>query len=158
GPLVAPTAAPATAAVPTASAAPAAASFLARPGFIDRQRPTADLLAVERLNGVLGFLVAAHLHEAEALGSTRVAIHDDLRRLDRAVWGEHRLQRGIGHVVSQIPNVQLPAHGGPPRKRHRYVPLLGGAASRPETPGYMGQEKAREEGASARKTIHETQV
>src|SRR5271165_2324417 len=70
--------------VPTAATALPAA-FLARLGFVDGQRSAVMLLAVERLNGGLGFLVAAHLDEAEPLGAAGVAILDDLGRHDRAV-------------------------------------------------------------------------
>src|SRR5689334_23487100 len=105
--LVAPAAGAApAAAVPAAPAAPAAA-VLARPGIVDGEAAAADHLAVEGGDGGLGLLVAAHLDEAEPLRPARVTVHDDLRRLHRAVRREHLLQRAVGHVVGQVADVQL---------------------------------------------------
>jgi hypothetical protein len=61
--------------VPPASGA--AAAIGARLGFVDRQAAALDLLAVQRRDGGLGLLVAAHLHKAEPLGATRVATQLD---------------------------------------------------------------------------------
>src|SRR5262249_20898668 len=75
------TAAPAaTAAVttPAPAGAAAAAALGLWPGLVDGQGPALHLLEVQRLDGGLGFGVAAHLDEAEALGATRVPVHDDL--------------------------------------------------------------------------------
>src|SRR5262249_13861481 len=70
----------AAAAPPAAvTAPPAAAAALLGPGLVDGQRPPVDLLAAEGGDGGLGLLVGAHLHEAEALGAARVAVHDHLR-------------------------------------------------------------------------------
>src|SRR4051794_36068532 len=81
------TAAAAPVAPPAATAAPAA--VLTGLGLVDRQRAAVHLLAVHGLDGGLGFLVGAHLDEAEPLGAAGVAVHDDLRRLHRAVRLEH---------------------------------------------------------------------
>src|SRR5438105_2271519 len=91
------TAPAATAAIATATAATAAVLFGL--GLIDRRGAAVHLFAVHRGDGGLRLLVAAHLDEAEALGPARVAVHDDLRRLDRAVRREHLFQRTVGHAV-----------------------------------------------------------
>src|SRR5262249_54760815 len=67
---------------PTAAAAPAA---LPGPRRVDGQGPTVHLLAVEGGDGGLGLRVAAHFDEAEPLGTAGVPVHEDLRRLHRAV-------------------------------------------------------------------------
>src|SRR5438093_4377805 len=88
--------APATAAEPTATAATATVLFGL--GLIDRQGAAVHLFAVHRGNGGLRLLVAAHFDEAEALGATRVPVHDDLGRLHRAVRREHLFQSAVGHA------------------------------------------------------------
>src|SRR5262249_35289496 len=79
-----------------------ARAVLARPGLVDGQAATADLLAAEAGDGGLGLLVGAHLHEAEALGAAGVPVHDDLGRLHRAVRLEHLRQVGVGGLVAQV--------------------------------------------------------
>src|SRR5438105_4434259 len=90
------TAARPAAATPVAAAGPAAAATIAAPtaaaapvfpwlGLVDCQRPAFDLLAVERLDGRLGFRVAAHFDEAESFGPAGVTIHDHLGRLHSAM-------------------------------------------------------------------------
>lgn len=68
------TTAASAAAEATAATATAAGALFAGTGFIDRQRPPAVLLAVERRNRRLGFLVVGHLDEAKTLGPAGVAI------------------------------------------------------------------------------------
>jgi len=46
---------------------------------------------VHARNRGLCFLIGSEFDEAEALGSARVAIHDDLRGDDRSVRSEHVL-------------------------------------------------------------------
>src|SRR5262245_48875737 len=91
GPSVAPPAAAVAAATttPGAAAAAATAAVLPGPGLVDRQVAAVDLVAVQRRDGRLGLLVAAHLHEPEALRAARVAVQDHLGRLHRAVGPEH---------------------------------------------------------------------
>src|SRR5205809_4461373 len=69
-----------TAATATVTASSAAALGLG-PCFVHGQRPALHLSPVEGLDGGLRLLIAAHFHEAESLGSARVAVHDHLRRL-----------------------------------------------------------------------------
>src|SRR5262249_26525512 len=105
-------AAPATAAGAAAPAAPLGLGL----GLVDRQAAAVHLLAVERLDGRLGLLVAVHLDETEPLGPARVPVHDDLGGLHGAVRLEQLQQVAVGHAVGQVAHVQLLAHGGPPEK------------------------------------------
>src|SRR5690242_4201519 len=81
-------AAGAAAAVPPAAAGAAPPALGPGLGLVDRQRPPARVLAVEGLDGGLGLLVAAHLHEAEASRLAGLPIRDHLCRLNGAVGRE----------------------------------------------------------------------
>jgi len=96
GRLVAPPS-PTTAAVTAAAAAtpaaaastPAAATAtLLGPRFVHRERATIDHLAVHAINGRLGFLIRSHLDETESLGSSGVAVRDDLGRCHHPIRGK----------------------------------------------------------------------
>ncbi len=109
----------ATAAVPTAAAitAPAAPAVTAATtprfpglGFVDSQPTAIDLLVMERLDGRLGLLIAAHLHEAEALAAAGVAVVDDLDALHAPELREQLLQFGVADLVRQVPDIQFLAH------------------------------------------------
>src|ERR1700686_4747839 len=85
---IAPAAAAPAAAPPAPAAAPPAApaaAVFAGTGFIDCQGAAVDLLAAEGRDGRLRLGVAAHLDEAESLGSAGVAVHDHLGGLHGAV-------------------------------------------------------------------------
>ena len=56
----------------------ASAAAFTRFGFVNGQRTTIVLLAIQRLYGILGLMVRAHLHETKAFGATRILVHDDL--------------------------------------------------------------------------------
>src|SRR5262245_21199544 len=80
-PLITAAATPGTAAATAAPAAAAAApsALGARLGFVDRQRAAARVLAVQGRDRGLGLLLGLHLHEAKALGTAGVPVHDYLR-------------------------------------------------------------------------------
>jgi hypothetical protein len=87
-----PAAAAAAAAVAApATAAAAAAAFGLGTGLVDGEGPAIDFLAIEGGNGGLGLGVRVHLDEAEPLGATGVAVHDDLSRLHCTVRLEELL-------------------------------------------------------------------
>lgn len=76
---VATAAAAVTAATPATGAAPpapvtAATSAFTRRGLIDDEVASIDFCTIEGGDGGLGLLVAAHLHEAETLGTSGVAV------------------------------------------------------------------------------------
>jgi hypothetical protein len=73
------TSAAAAATTVAASTATAATAFLARAGFIDGQRAPIILLAVQRGDGRLSFVVRTHFDKPEAFAPTRVPITDHFR-------------------------------------------------------------------------------
>src|SRR5438552_1983480 len=99
---------------PAGTASAAAAAVLARLRLIHGETASLDLLAVEGGDGGLGFLVAAHFHEPEPLGSAGVAVHNDLGRLHGPVRREHLFERTVRNPVGKVPHVQLLAHLGLP--------------------------------------------
>src|SRR5262249_5351569 len=97
-------------AAPSTTVAAATAPRLAGLGLVDCEAPAVDLLILQTLDGLLRLGLAAHLHEAEALAPTRVAVHDDLRTLHDSEPGEQLLQVGVADLIGQIPDIQFPAH------------------------------------------------
>jgi hypothetical protein len=68
------------------------------------------LLAVEGCDRGLGFFVAAHLDETEALAAARVAIINDLSRHHLTVLTKELLQLGTIDLIAQVPDIQLLTH------------------------------------------------
>src|SRR5579885_349769 len=134
-------AAAAAAAAAVAAAAAAAAALGLGPGLVDGQGAAARLLAVQGGDGRLGLLVVLHLHEAEALGAARVAVHDHLGGLHRAVGLEQGGEFRVGHPVAQVADVQLLTHLRTPEKG----PLTRRGGVRPgnETDTRAGRRPAR---------------
>src|SRR5437867_8028108 len=64
----------------TAATPPTEVSFLHRPCFVDREVTSADFFAIESRDGLLGSGVVRHLHKAETLRATCIAIRADLNR------------------------------------------------------------------------------
>ena len=129
--LVASTTAAVTTAISAALAAPSAAvaaapSVLTRPGLVDGEVAAVHVFAVKCLDGGLRLLVASHLNEAEALGTARVPVHDDLSRLHCPMRLEQLPQITVVYAVGQIAHVQLFAQAGPPSEKKQDVrPLWG---------------------------------
>ncbi len=97
------TAATATAAGTTAATAAAALTFLC---FIDAQRTTAHVLAIEGLDGALCF-GARHFDEAEAARTAGFAIVDERHGLDGTVFFEQRTHILFCRGERQIANVDF---------------------------------------------------
>src|SRR5262249_25497348 len=112
--LVAPATVTATPVAAVTAPAPARAApaptLRSRPCFVHRQLAAATILAIQGSDGGLRLLVGLHLHEAKAFGPAGVPVHDDLGRFDRAVGFEHFCQLTIGHAITEVTNIQLPAH------------------------------------------------
>ena len=68
------------------------------------------LLAVERRNRRLGFLIAAHLDKTEPLALASVSIADYVRAFHRTMRGEQLLQGVVVNVETQIPYIQFLTH------------------------------------------------
>jgi hypothetical protein len=97
-------AATATTTVSAATAAATAAGFVLR--FIDLQRATAEVLAVEGLHGALR-IGARHFHEAEAARLARVAIVHEGDFFNRSVRGEQGADRFVGRAEREISNIKF---------------------------------------------------
>lgn len=106
----------ATAAAPESSAT--ARSLLA--GLVDRECPSAEFPSVQRVDGRIRICLAAHFHEGEPAGTTRVSVGDDLHLGDLApALREQSSELCFVRVKWQIPNVQpRPHRPQPPSPRH----------------------------------------
>src|SRR5262249_59820505 len=50
------------------------AALFAWPGFVDRQRPTSVVGAIQGVNGLLGFRIVIHFHKPETTRPARFAV------------------------------------------------------------------------------------
>jgi hypothetical protein len=98
-----------TSAIPAAATASSATLF-ARAGFVDGEGAAVVLLAVQRRDCRVGFVVVGHLDKPEALASSSVAIVNDLGRNHLAMLSEQLLQFRAIDLVAQIPDIQLLTH------------------------------------------------
>ena len=76
-------AAAAAEAAPAAAGAARAGTVRAGPGFVDRQGPALEVLAVQAGDGLVGLFLVRHLDEAEAARLTGELVLDDRRALNR---------------------------------------------------------------------------
>src|SRR5687767_1397744 len=91
--------APATPAAATAATEIATATRRLGSGFVDRERPTAELLPVQRARGALRFLVGRHLDEGESARATRCHIAHHLHCFDLSSTGEELLKLCFADAV-----------------------------------------------------------
>jgi len=68
------------------------------------------LLAVQRGDGGLCFLITAHLDKTKTLAPTGVPIHDNLGAVHGTMLAEKLLQHGISNFVAKITNIQILTH------------------------------------------------
>ena len=90
-----------------ASNAAASAAVGLRTGFVDGDRSTVDLGAVQGLDRGPTFLVVVHRDESEAAGTARLAISDDGHFVDPAVRSKLLHERVLGGGIRQVTHVQL---------------------------------------------------
>ena len=104
--LVAAVAATTTAAAVAAAttAATATAAVLAGASFADGEVATAEVSAVEGLDG-LGRIFVGHFDEAEAARASGLAVRRECARDDLAVLTEELLNFLLGCCVGKVPNV-----------------------------------------------------
>ena len=93
-----------TVAAAATTTAATAAGFVLR--FIDLERATAEVLAVQGLHGALR-IGARHFHEAEAARLARVAVVHQRDLFDRAVGSEQGAHRIVGGAEGKISNVKF---------------------------------------------------
>jgi hypothetical protein len=99
-----------TAASTATAAATTTATIFARTGFVHGQCTAVVLGAVDALDRRLGFCVAAHFHESEALAAARVAIVDHLGALHRPKLSKQLVKVRAGDVEAQITTIQFLPH------------------------------------------------
>ena len=95
---------------PAAAGAAACARTLLLAGFVDHEGAALEGVTVQGTDGVLGTVVGCHGDEAEAPRAAGLAVGDDARLGDFAVYGEHLCELGIGSAPGKVPDVNLRAH------------------------------------------------
>ncbi len=93
------------------AATKATRALFARTGFIVHQRAAVEGLAIHSVDAGLRLGIGAHFHEAEALGTARVAIHHDLGGRDRTELCERLLQIFVAYAVREVADIKFIAHG-----------------------------------------------
>src|SRR5260370_37734377 len=87
-----------------------ATALLARPGFVDGQRPALVGCAVQGRDGLLGLFVVTHFHEAESPGSAGLAVCDDLSLRPLAMLLEQGQQLVGRHVPGEVADMNVLRH------------------------------------------------
>src|ERR1019366_9462821 len=108
------TAATGTATAPAAAtitaAATAAGALFARPGDVNRQGASAQLFAIQCVDGLLRLLRRVHGDEGEPARTAGCPVHHQVGFDDRAVGRKGVLQVVFSDVEGKIPNKQFFAH------------------------------------------------
>jgi hypothetical protein len=103
--------APASAAIAATVAAAAATAaerpLLARAGFVDIDLAAAEIGAVQRIDGALGFLVIRHFDEGEAAAAARVAVGDDAHPVNGPVILKQPPNGFLARVETQVSNENI---------------------------------------------------
>ena len=81
-----------------------------RPCFVDREVTAADFFAIESRDGLLGSGVVRHLHKAETLRATCIAIRDDLNRFNLTNFAEQVTKVSFCDLERQISNEDFFCH------------------------------------------------
>ena len=97
------TAAAAVAAATTAAAA--AAGVLTRAGFVDRQGPAVQFLAVHLFDGGVGFTGLGHFDEGETAAAAGFPVHHDMHIRHTAEGAERLPQTILSRPVAQIADI-----------------------------------------------------
>jgi hypothetical protein len=103
------------AAAATTATGAAGAAFIAGASFVDAEGTTRDLGVVQGADGRAAAFVF-HFHKAEALGTLRFAVNDDLRGVYLSIGLEEGFEFFVRHAVGQIAHVDV----------HRRLVLLPG--------------------------------
>jgi hypothetical protein len=100
-----------TAAATTATTEATTATFLAWLGFVDTQRTTVDVSAVQRLDRTLSILLGCHFDECKTTRTTGIAVEHDLDVCDlAAVPFKGGAQGVLGGLKREVANVQSRSH------------------------------------------------
>jgi hypothetical protein len=104
-------AAAATAAAATTTTEATATTFLAGLGFVDAERTTVDVSAVQRLDRALGILLGCHFDESKTTRATGITVEHDLDVCDLAAVPFKGGAQGIlGGLEGEVANVQSRSH------------------------------------------------
>jgi hypothetical protein len=91
---------------PSASSATTAASataFTHRPGFVDHQGSTHEILTITRLNGAIGFLIVSKFRESETTWIAGELVANNLHRIGlKTRPREPILQFGFAGLVGKV--------------------------------------------------------
>jgi hypothetical protein len=104
-----------SAAAATTATGAAGAAFIAGASFVDAEGTTRDLGVVQGADSRAAAFVF-HFHKAEALGTLRFAVNDDLRGVYLSIGLEEGFEFFVRHAVGQIAHVDV----------HRRLVLLPG--------------------------------
>jgi hypothetical protein len=86
----------------TAAISATAATLTLGPGFIDIQRTTSEIRAVQAGDGPVGFLGVAHFDKCKATGTAGITIRHQIDTINRSIPFEHGANRRIGCGKIQI--------------------------------------------------------
>ncbi|HEY1683207.1 MAG TPA: hypothetical protein VGG19_00470 [Tepidisphaeraceae bacterium] len=95
----------ATTTAATKSTAAATGAVFTGLGFVNGECTSHVLLAIKGCNSRLGFIIARHFDEPEALAAAGVPIADDLRALYGSMRAKQSLESRAIDVVAQIPHI-----------------------------------------------------
>src|SRR5690606_2125945 len=79
----------------------------ARTCFVDFDVTTLEFAAVKFLNGLVAVVFVFHFHEAEALGTVGVAIHDDASGADVAIGVEKLFEILVTGGVGKVADINV---------------------------------------------------
>src|ERR1035437_593856 len=95
---------------PAAATATATGALFARPGDVNGQGATAQLFAVQGVDGLLRLLGRAHGDEGKPARTAGCPVHHEVSFDDRAVGRKGGLQIVFSDVEGKVPNKQFCAH------------------------------------------------
>ncbi len=96
---------PAAAAAAAAATAGVSRTLFARPGFIDGQGATLNLLSIQGQNSRLGTFFGGHGDKRETARPPANLIHNEVNLGDRAVLGKHILEVVFDDIEGEVSNV-----------------------------------------------------
>jgi hypothetical protein len=110
--------------------------------FVDAERPTLEIAAVQQLDGLLGGLVVLELDECEPTRSSGLAIRGHFRVHDLACGAERFNELLARDIEAQVPHEHLVRNGriSSLRSHRRPLPHRSGRRARPgaRRPGARG--------------------
>jgi len=100
-------------------AAAVTAALRLRTGLVDGETSPAELKGIQLVDGLLSFLVGAHLNECKTARAAGRLVAHDIYRLDRSGASEQLVELGLSDFVRQVSHIQLPTHDRTPLSQSR---------------------------------------